>query len=554
MSEAIVHRGTQSFICKGPIGLMQRLPVFKKFNNTVHIEGRRYHILFDGDIFNKSVLTRLVGINPEISVEETEILLRLYLKFGKEFPRFIEGHFSLAIADDHQLYLARDQIGIKPLFYYFDEKRFVFGSEIKTLLQAMPATPEIDYQSLYTRTIFRDHLIGDATYLSGIKTFPQGYYCTVRQNENKKIVMDFKNYDVTNNITALPGAKNEEYQEMVRQAVERNVKYYVEKTDSVGILLSGGFDSSVLAAIAAQYTKGPLKTFTISDDPNFPDVLAARAVAKHLGTQHHEFIINATPSLFGLTKGIHAYEDSIYRNTIFELAQKMRGMVDIAISGTGADILGMPVLFRGSHITDIKKRWGLLANQKKELEIKTFMESFLESVERNPEDALYRHFLEHYIPNYLIPSTERALMYVGIESAFPFADTMLRTISPLLPAHLKYIKSEKRNGEEKKFLRDTFSYLNLPREIMERDKLCSKSNLQESKHNLKELTEWLLTDRDVAVHPLKRLLRRDKYGIACFEIFNYLFRKNKGILPSKLTLLYDVSRYLVARGRGKYVL
>jgi len=474
---------------------------------------------------------------------ETDILVGLYLVFGNEFPKFIDGHFSIAIFDGKKLFLARDRLGVKPLFYYFNKNIFLFGSEIKAVIQGIREEIKIDVESLYERFVFADHLVSNSTYFKNIKQLLPGSYCLVSRNKGLLDVV-IKDYgDIDRDIT---GLREEDLEKIIMENVERNVRYYVEQTGSTGILLSGGFDSSVLAGIASKYSRKTLKTFTISDNQDFPDIKAARLVAKHLGTEHHEFIIDSTENETDLIQGIRAYEDLTFRDTIFKLGKKINGMVNIAIAGTGADLLSKPLLFRkshlypGSNLHSVRIKYArlarLLAYKGGNHRISRYMEDFLSSLGKDAKKAVHKHFINSYFPNQLFPSIERALMYFGVEAAFPFADKNILFLSSHVPYNMKNDKNE-----EKPLLRKTFSYLNLPESIKTREKLCSKNNLKKSKNELRKLA-YNLSNMHIIKHDFMGFLFT-KYTLMCFEIIKNIFIDNKGIVAKDFSIANLYKKY-----------
>lgn len=525
MHEVVGHRGSPNPMhYRRVAGLGQYLPRFKQCENRFEHGGQEYLVGFDGDIFNKdSLIAILRDQQVQLSTaDDTEVVLKLYQTFGNMFPRLIEGNFALAIVSETSAYIARDMIGVRPLFYHFTPERFTFGSEIKSLLQTID-TPTLDTESLYERYVFGDHLVGNSTYISGIKTILPGHYIEITKHGD---TLERADGEYGQRDWVMPGDETE-LKKVLADTVRRNVSHYAQLPTTVGVLLSGGFDSSVITALASA-ENAKLKTFTISDDAAFPDVMAARTVAAHCRTDHHEHILKETASLEDLVAGIHAYEDVIFRDTIFKLAKGVRGKVGVAMSGAGADLLGMPILARPRSMmrvqTGMRNLPAIQAQMKFPRErVDTYLRNFTENLLRNKDAAIFKHYVEDYIPRQLLPSTERALMYHGIEPAFPFADARVLAISRALPPTLKYT-----SNEEKPFLREAFSFVDLPTEIMHREKVCSKTNLTETKERTKNLVAGLMPDAFSDSHRFRTLLRDDKYLIASFEMFRHMFIENRG--------------------------
>src|SRR3989344_7634634 len=186
MSAALAPRGIKESLASGALAAMaQRLPHFKGFSNVFNGMNERILVAFDGDLFNKAELIELArsaGHAPN-SDDDTAIVLSLYRAFGSGFPRYIEGNFALAIAEGSSLYLARDTLGVRPLFYHNGGESLFFASEMKAILPHTPLV-DIDRESLHERFVFRDHLVGDSTYFTGIKHVPAGGHVVATTRDN----------------------------------------------------------------------------------------------------------------------------------------------------------------------------------------------------------------------------------------------------------------------------------------------------------------------------------------------------------------------------------
>jgi asparagine synthase (glutamine-hydrolysing) len=474
--------------------------------------------LFDGDIINlRELRHRIAAAGANIdSTKTTDLIAALYLQYGDTFPRYIHGGFALAVRDGSKLLLARDQMGVKPLFYHRNDNRLVFSSQIKSLKHGVADALRVNWGVLFERYMFGDHLLGDSTYFADTRQVKPGHVVVVESRPDSLTVSDNAYGRITE---GLPPPSGEEYKESLAAIVERNVQHYMENSGSVGILLSGGFDSSVLAAIAVKYSSAKLKTFTVSDDPNFPDILAARRVAEHLDTEHHEFIIDKQTFRKDLIDGLYAYEDLIYRDTIFMLARNTVGSVDSVLSGACADIFGLPLLMRGNP-DRLRLRWqrllDLTQGKVKEYPIANYMEWFLPGLRNQLAETTYTHFLNDYIPNQIFPSTERAFSFCGIEACFPYADPTLHALSRTLPHEMRMI-----GDTEKPVLRDAFRHVDLPQEILQRPTYCSKRNLQKSKSILR--TEWSKKELQERMDPRLRRLFPDTYTANCFYLIQRMF-------------------------------
>lgn len=474
--------------------------------------------VLDGDIINKNELRNILGENGHKGAlnSDADILAGLYAIFGDAFPEHIDGPFIAVIHDRDRLLIARDRMGVRPFFYHYAGDRFSFASQIKSLIGGISEDLEIDEESLYQRCVFGDHLLGSSTYLKGVYQVRAGQICSVT---NLTGDLTIKSSEYGARALDIPEAGSEEFRDNIRRTIEKNVQYYVESRRSVGVFLSGGFDSSVLASLAVKYAKGPVKSYTISDDPDFPDVIAAREVADHLGLEHREIIIDTGSDKANLVEGIYAYEDLIYRDTIFNLAKHAHGEVDAVLSGACAQIFGLPVLMR-NRIRPARISWDKIttatSGAAKDTSFGDFMSRFIQGISDDPEATLLGHFLNDYIPNQLFPSTERATEYFGLEAVFPFAD-------PLLHAYSNTLTYDDRitDGVEKPILREAFSNADLPANILSRPTLCSKYNFKQAKENMRREIAGISSSVYVAAE--KDYLFPTEYLSLCFGIFKDMF-------------------------------
>jgi asparagine synthetase B (glutamine-hydrolysing) len=486
--------------------------------------GETGRVLFDGRLDRSSLATRFeaqLALHPQEG--DGELIGLLHRAVGDDLTGLLDGPFALAILEEDGLYLARDVLGQRPLYYCAEPTAFYFASEIKALLRVVRQAPRVDEQSLEERFVLHDHLLATSTLLCGVHRLRPGHCCRVTRRGHELSVA-LRAYQ--------PGpetacdARSAEGRRALRDIVERNVAQIAARADSLGVLLSGGFDSSVLAALASRHYHGRVKTFTIAEDPEFPDAIAARRVAHHLRTEHREFIVREPPRLADLRAGLLAYEDLFYRDTLYLLAQKLRGTADVVLSGSGADLFGMPVLARQGRLRAVLASWRALAARlgpcAGERRIGRYMATFESALGDGEERAVFDHFTGEYIPSQLLPSTERVLSSVGVETAFPFANRALLAIASTLPAALKYGREE-----EKTALRAAFADIGLPPEILSRPKLCSKVNMLETKIALRDLAAQTMSDAEFSRKSRGGLLTT-KFQAVCLDLFEEMVASEAG--------------------------
>lgn len=488
MAASLAHRGTPEMrtVRRAAAAGLRRDPATGAVP-VIYSDGELL-MLFDGELLNGTI----------------EDVARLYREHGAAFIERLEGPFALAVIDGDRMLLARDAVGVRPLYFRRDGETLLFASEAKALLGDGSS---IDMDTLLERFVFADHALGRSTLFRDVLSVPPGGMVTESQ------LIDPPEHVFGGGVDETAALAE------IREVVEQNVRHYFDRYRTVGILLSGGFDSSVLACLAQKHAPGRVKTFTIGDSAAYPDVRSARQVALHLGTEHHEFLVDSAEAA-DLVRGIHAYEDLSYRDTLFILARRMVGMTDVAISGSGADLLGNPVMISTeTRLPRTLENWERLSKSLRDPEerrIASYMRRFLRELHDDRDAAVLRHFLDDYIPNQLIPSTERALAYWGMEAAFPFADRRLMRIA----------RRVKTVAERTRLLRGAFADLDLPRNILERRKLCSKQGLIQ----VKSMT------RESASASSKRLggLLRSEFEARCYELAETIFIEEKGRLSPEL--------------------
>lgn len=249
-------------------------------------DGTRW-IVFNGEIFNH------VELRPELEARghrfvthcDTEVILHLYEEYGAAGLSRLNGQFAIAIWDarERTLFLARDRLGVRPLFYTRAGGRFVFGSEIKALFAVAGVRAEIEpaaigqaftfWTALSPRSAFRD-----------IVELPPGHCALLRDGTLTLQEYWHVDFDPAPADTMPLAARVEEFHELLVDATRLRLRADVP----VGAYLSGGLDSSLLASLVRHCTTTPLETFSIAfDDANYDESGFQREMARHLGTQHH---------------------------------------------------------------------------------------------------------------------------------------------------------------------------------------------------------------------------------------------------------------------------
>jgi asparagine synthase (glutamine-hydrolysing) len=335
----------------------------KSANQPFTDVSERFTIVFNGEIYNYQELKQeLVETGVSfISNSDTEVLLYLYIKYGKDALEKLNGFFSFSIFDkqENSLFVARDRIGIKPLLYYFDGKQFIFASELKALL-TFNIKKDIDKISLFNYLQF-NYIPTHNSIIQGVKKLKPGHFIFIENiNKLSKEINEELYYEIPSNqeVTIQTNAMNyEKSQEMLRNLLDDAVQKRLVSDVPVGTFLSGGVDSSIISLLAKNH-KPDLQTFSIGfkDEPFFDETIYANAVAKKIGTQHHVFSLTNN-DLYEDLDNILDYIDEPFADSsaiaVYLLSKRTKEYVSVALSGDGAD-----EMFSGynKHMAEYKSR------------------------------------------------------------------------------------------------------------------------------------------------------------------------------------------------------
>lgn len=306
-------------------------------------ESGRYGIIYNGEIFNYRELRADLENSGFhfFSQGDTEVLLKAYIRDGAKCLDRLNGFFSLCIYDrqTQRLFLARDRYGIKPLLYLMDEDKFIFASEMKSLLQ-YGIEKEIDYASLLTYFQL-NYIPAPYTVFSNVRKLMPGHYLVV---ESRKLT-DHCFYEIPYDPGTSEG-RAPSYEEACKQfggLLEDSVKKRLVSDVPLGAFLSGGVDSSVVCALAARH-KPDLQTFSIGyrDEKFFDETVYARLVASKLHTEHTVFSLS-NDDLYQHLDGVLNYIDEPFADSsaiaVYILSKETRKHATVALSGDGADEL-----------------------------------------------------------------------------------------------------------------------------------------------------------------------------------------------------------------------
>jgi asparagine synthase (glutamine-hydrolysing) len=304
-------------------------------------------IVYNGEVYNfHEVRAKLEreGL-PFSSASDTEVILKAYAQWGDKCLAQFRGMFAFAIwdAQRHRLFVARDPMGIKPLYYYKSDHHFVFSSEVRTLLGTGLVPPGIDLAGVINYLSFGS-LYDPNTLVEGVSSLPPACYLTWEKGQVKQVqywdLADPKLVECCDyTCDAAEGGRRGEFEAHIAEMLDESVRMQLVSDVPVGVFLSGGIDSSSLVGILSRNGLRP-STFSLAfREEDYSEAQYARAVAQHFRTDHHEITVSQSDFFAAIDPAILAMDlptiDGI--NTYFVSERTRAAGVKVALSGLGGD-------------------------------------------------------------------------------------------------------------------------------------------------------------------------------------------------------------------------
>lgn len=351
MCASIAHRGPDGdgFLADGRFGMgMRRLSIIdlEGGHQPIGNEDGSKQIVFNGEIYNYQELRpQLVSGGHQLTTDsDTETIVHLYEERGRDCVQQLNGMFAFCIWDKHsrKLFLARDRMGVKPLYYYWDGRTFVFASEIKAIAASGLVDLEINPQAMWDYLTFR-YVPQPESIWKHVYKLPPGHTMEFGVDDAEPVIQRYWDIPYADGIEELAP---EEYVSQFEELFLSAVHYRLIADVPVGVLLSGGIDSSAVAAAVSEVHNARLNSFSVAfkDSPDTDELPFARQVAVHAGTNHHEVVIGRQEFLDFLPRMVHHTDEpladlaSVPLHYVSELA---RQSVKVVLSGEGSDeILG----------------------------------------------------------------------------------------------------------------------------------------------------------------------------------------------------------------------
>lgn len=589
ITNILAHRGPDSsgyyFNDEKNIGLGHRrlsiLDLSDVAKQPMHSHNDRYVIVFNGEIYNFKEIAQKLNINFKTS-SDTEVILEAFSNWSTDFIQELNGMFAIAIYDkqDDTLFLFRDRMGIKPLYYYLNNNEIVFASEIKSFQTiGNKLDLEIDNSSI-SDFLHLGYIPNTKTIYKNVKKLPNGSFgkftnkeLSIKQYWN--VDEQFKNKTITN---------ENEAKSLLDNAINQSVKYRLISDVTVGTFLSGGIDSSLVTAVASKNHNGKLNTFSIGfKEAKYNESEHAKAVAKHLGTNHHEFILSEQDALEQLEQIIDGYDQPFADSSALPtyLVSKMaKQHATVCLSGDGGDELFMgygaytwrkrlsnPLIWnlrkplatglkltskhsfkRGADVLDSPKKdieshifsqeqylfsqkelETLLLNQRNDVE--KFSYSTIRELTPIEQQSLYD--IKNYLKDDLLVKVDIASMMNSLEVRVPLLDHNIVSLAVNIDEKLKFHP----NGTQKYILKEVlFNYI--PKEFFDRPKWGFSIPLE----------KWLQNELSYLIEKYLNIDIIESLGILSFPIVNsYIsrFKKGETYLYNRIWAMIVLNKFLI---------
>lgn len=342
MTKAIIHRGPDSdgFFCDEQVALGNRRLSINDVDGgqqPLSNEDGDIHLVCNGEIYNSPDLRRELELRGHRFKTRTdiEVIVHLYEEFGVDCVKHLQGMFGFALWDarERRLFIARDHLGQKPVFYYHDEENFLSASEIKAIFASDKVPAEVDLDGLWHYVSLR-YLPDEYTLFKGIHKLPAGSCLTVEGGR----VNVWRYWDVS--FVTKTTLRENEVVEQLDDVIRATTKSHLLSDVRVGAFLSGGIDSSLISAIMSQTSgDGPVPAFSIGvKERGFNELPYADMVAERYGLEHHKQVVEA--DLINLLPTmIHHMDEPVdpYGAGVFLVSRLASQHVKVVLTGDGGD-------------------------------------------------------------------------------------------------------------------------------------------------------------------------------------------------------------------------
>ncbi len=466
MEKELIHRGPddgESWVASsGLVGMAHRrlsiLDLSSAGHQPMHSRDQRFTVVFNGEIYNFASLRKELVAKGSVfrSDCDTEVILELYARDGAECVRSLKGMYAIAIwdRDKEQLFLARDPLGIKPLYVWRKDGKIAFASELRSLLAARLGSHKLDERAI-AGFLLMGSVQEPSTMIQDIEMLPPGHsliWCNGKSSISTQWEIQFPLLNTGTD--RLCENTNVDYRGVLRDSLHDSIRRHFVSDVPVGIFLSGGIDSTAILALAVKLGFKDLKTFSISfDDKSISEGDLARRTADHFGTDHHEWKMKSADGQELFSSFIEAMDqpsnDGFNTYCVSKLAHDHG--VKVVLSGLGGDELfgSYPSFRRIPTMISWHKRLGKMP----------FCRPAIASIMGQVWQTGPRSRIAHYLRS----SGESRLAYCAMRGIFTYGEAM-SIVSHLLGTQAKLIDwSDLIDTVPNWSMPDQISYLELTR-------------------------------------------------------------------------------------------
>ena len=528
MNDTMYHRGPDDsgeeiFQMKHGyrIGLAQRrlsiLDLSALGHQPMHSADKRVSVVYNGEIYNFKEIKKELTDYPFLSNCDTEVIIAAYLKWGIECVNRFNGMFAICLydRDTEEVFLVRDRIGKKPLYYEINDGNLIFASELKPLMAREGFSKKIRTDIL-SRYLFQQYINAPDSVFENVYKLEPGSILRFYYGE-VKIWKYWDIKEVYHRMQENPVTDYQQAKEELKALLNKAVASRMISDVPLGAFLSGGYDSSLMTAIAQANSKEPVKTFSIGfHEEKYNEALYAKEVAKHLGTNHTELYIDEK-QMFEMVESIPKYYDEPFADSsqipsmlVSKLAKQD---VTVALSGDGGDeffcgyniyenvqqaqkldVLG-ELTYRVCNLPGFKQmgvenklpfRVRVIAsNRNKETKTQFGASNYIVCANKMVQgDGISCHYpiessyevdswqirrmlldMDTYLPGDILCKVDRASMKYSLEARCPILDKEVMEYSFRMSHEMKY-----NNGVKKRILKD-IAYDYIPKELLDRPKV-----------------------------------------------------------------------------------
>ena len=486
-------------------------------HQPMHSPDKRISLVFNGEIYNFLELREELKDYPFKSHCDTEVIIAAYLKWGISCVNRFNGMFAIALFDRDRgsLYLVRDRMGKKPLYYWLDGEDIVFASELKPIMMA-PGFEKNIRSDILPRFLYQQCINGPDSIYENVYKLNPGSVLEYKSG-NIKTWKYWDVYETYKKMSANPVTDYRQAKEELKELLKKAVSCRMISDVPLGAFLSGGYDSSLMTAIAQEQSKEPVKTFSIGfNEERYNEAKYAKEVADYLGTNHTETYISEK-EMFELVESIPKYYDEPFADSSqipsMLVAKLAKEKVTVALSGDGGDeffcgyniyenvaqaqmldgigglvygVCQLPGLKQINMFDKLPFKVRVIAgNRNPESKTQFGAGSYIETSNKMVlGEGISCHYeqeskypvqnwqikrmlldMDTYLPGDILCKVDRATMKYSLEARCPILDKEVMEYSYRLPHSFKFDK-----GIKKRILKD-IAYDYIPKELLDRPKV-----------------------------------------------------------------------------------